>query len=78
MKKRQKNFSSKFRSYSTRTRKLKKKIAKKIKKVKKLIPALFLAKTGCDRLRNREKLLLPNSVHSRPGQENSEKKKQTN
>ena len=46
----------------------------KIQKLKNLILALFLAKTSLDRLRKRKKkILLPNSAHSRPGQENSEK-----
>ena len=49
-----------------------KKIGKKFKKLKNLFPVLFLAKTGCDRLRKRKKKnLVPNSVHSRPGHENS-------
>ena len=43
------------------------------KKFKNLFPALFLAKTGGDGPRKREKNLPPNSVHTRPGQENSEK-----
>ena len=43
--KREKNFSPEFRSYSTRARKFRKKIDKKYKKLKNLIPELFLAKT---------------------------------
>ena len=33
--------------------------SKKIQKIKKLFPALFLAKTGCDRLRKRKKNFSP-------------------
>ena len=45
-----------------------------MKKLKKLFPALFLAKTGDDIGREREKkILVAKSVHRRPGQENSEK-----
>ena len=35
-------------------KKIPKKIAKKLKKLKNLVPALFLAKTGSDRPRKRE------------------------
>ena len=49
------------------------KIPKEIaKKFKNLFPALFLAKTGRDRLK-KEKKISPNSVHTRPREENSEK-----
>ena len=55
-------------------KKIPKNIAKKLKKLKNLFPALFLAKTGKDRPRNRKKKnFVPNSVHTRPGEENSEK-----
>ena len=40
-------------------KKIPKKIAKKFKKLKHLIPALFLAKTGCDRPRKIEKNFSP-------------------
>ena len=40
----EKNFSPEFRSYSTRARKFRKKIAKKFKKLKNHFLALFLAK----------------------------------
>ena len=50
-----------------------KKRAKKFKKQKNLFPALFLAKTGWDRPRKGKKILVPNSVHTRPRQENSKK-----
>ena len=52
-----------------------KKKAKKIKKLKNLFPALFLAKMGGVRPKKREKKnLVPNSVHTWPGEENSGKK----
>ena len=55
-------------------KKIAKKIEKKIKKLKNPFLALFLAKTGIDRLKNRKKkIIVPNSVHTRPGKENSEK-----
>ena len=38
-----------------------------------MFPALFLAKMGWHKARKREKNLVPNSVHTRPGQDNSEK-----
>ena len=40
-------------------KKIPKKIAKKFKKLKNLFLKLFLAKTGSDRLRKREKILSP-------------------
>ena len=47
---------------------------KKIKKLKNLFPALFLAKMGGDRPKKRKKKnFVPNSVHTWPGEENSEK-----
>ena len=55
-------------------KKISKDIVKKLKKFKNHFPTLFLAKTGWDRRRKRKKkILLPNSVQSRLGQENSEK-----
>ena len=51
-----------------------KKIAKKFKKLKNLIPALFPGKTGWDRPRKKKKkILVANSVYTLPGQENSER-----
>ena len=67
-----KNFTPEFRSYLTPARKFCKKTTKKFKKLKDLFSALFLAKMGRDRPRKREKNLPPNSVHTRPRQENSE------
>ena len=43
-----------------------KKIAKKCKKLKNPIPALFLVKTGRYRPRKKKKNLIPNSVHKIP------------
>ena len=54
-----KKFRIEFRSYSARARKFRKKIAKKFNKLKNLIPALFLAKTGLDRQRKRKKNFSP-------------------
>jgi len=39
--------------------KITKTILKKFKKLKILFPALFLAKSGCDSLKKREKTLIP-------------------
>ena len=55
----------------------KKKIPKNFKnkkKMKKLIPALFLSKTGWGRPRKRKKNLIPNSVPTQPELGNSKKK----
>ena len=48
-------------------------MAKQFKKSKNLIPALFLSNKGRERPRKRKKKLVPNSVHTRPVEENSEK-----
>ena len=53
--KREKNFSPEFRSFSARGRKFRKKIAKKFKKLKNHFSALFLTKTGWDMPRKRKK-----------------------
>ena len=54
--------------------KIPKKIAKKFKKIKKnLFPALFVAKTDDIGRESEKKILVPNSAHTRPRQENSEK-----
>ena len=50
--------------------------SKKFKKLKKLFPALFLAKWDEIGGEREKKNLDPNSVHTRLGQENSEKKYQ--
>ena len=54
-------------------KKITKEIVKKFKKFKTHFPTLFIAKTGWDRPRKKKKILLPNSVQTRLGQENSEK-----
>ena len=54
-------------------KKITKKIAKKFKQLKNLLPVLFLAKTERNRPRKVKKILVPNSVHTRPEQENYEK-----
>ena len=46
--------------------------AEKFNKLKNLFPALFLARTGCDKLKKGEKNLVSNSVHTQSGEENSE------
>ena len=57
--KEKKKITSDFRSNSTRARKFRKKIAKKLKKLKNLFPTLFLAKTALDRPGKREKNFTP-------------------
>ena len=54
-KREKKNFSPEFCSYLARGRKFRKKIAKEFKKLKNHFLALFLAKTGQDWPRKREK-----------------------
>ena len=54
-------------------KKIPKKIAKKLKKLKIVLPTLFLAKTGRDRLRKREKNFTPEFRSYSTRQENSEK-----
>ena len=70
----EKNFHPKFRSFQTRARKFQKKNSKKIQKKKKTsFRHYFLAK-GEEIGQEREtKILVTNSVHTRHGQENSEK-----
>ena len=56
------------------SKKIPKKIVKKIIKLKNLFPELLLAKTGVDRPEKRKKKnFVPIFVHTRPGEENSEK-----
>ena len=52
---REKNFTPEFCSYPTRARKFEIKNSKKLKKLKKLIPTLFLSKTGWERAKMRKK-----------------------
>ena len=44
-----------------------------MKKLKNLFPTLFLAKTDEVGREREKKILLPNSIHTRPKQENSKK-----
>ena len=74
----EKNFNPEFRSHSTWERKFRKKEKKKSKKLKNLFPALFLAKTDDIGRENEKKILVLNSVQTRPGQENSEKNSKKN
>ena len=53
-------------------KKIPKTIEKKIKKLKNLFMALFLPKTGMRQAEKEKKNFVPNSVHTRHGQENSE------
>ena len=55
-----------------------KKIAKKFKKLKNIIPTLFL--TNWDEIgwEGEEKILVPNSVHAQPGEENFKKNSKKN
>ena len=55
------------------SKKIPKIITKKLKNKKNLFAALFLAKTGLDRPRKTEKILVPNSVTTLPELENSKK-----
>ena len=55
-------------------KKISKKIVKKFKKLKNLFPTLFFAKREEIGREGEKRILLPNSVHTRLGQENSEKK----
>ena len=54
-------------------KKIPKKIAKKLKKLKNLFPTLFLAKRDEIGREKGKKIILPNSVRTRPRLENSEK-----
>ena len=71
-KEKKKNFSLEYCSYPTRDRKFKTN-RKKFKKLKNINLALFLPKLGWDRPRKRKKILVPNSIPTRPGLENSKK-----
>ena len=54
--------------------KILKKIGKKIKKLKNLLPVRFLSKKGLrDAEKEKKKILVPNYVPTLAGQENSEK-----
>ena len=51
----------------------KKKIAKKFKKLKNIIPTLYLSKPAPDRPRKEKKRIVPTSVPTRSGLENYQK-----
>ena len=69
---REKNFTAEFRSYSIETRKFQKN-SKKIEKIEKPLSDIIFWQNGVEIGRERgKKILLPNSVPTRPGQENSE------
>ena len=71
--KREKNFSHEFRSYSTRARKYRKKLAKKLNNKKTSFRHYYFPKRA-EIGREREKnILVLNSVHTRTEQENSKK-----
>ena len=57
--------------------KIPKKIEKKIKKIKKSLSRIIYCQNGRRMaVKERKKILVPNSVHTRSGDENSEKKKE--
>ena len=73
-----KNFSPEFCSYPTRARKFQKN-SKKNPKIKKSLSGIILSQNGRRQAdKERKKILVPNSVHTWPGEENSEKKQQKN
>ena len=65
----QKKFSPEFHSYSTWARKLRKKQKKKIKKP---LSSLFYSQNRMRKAEKEKKHLVPNSVHTRLGEENFE------
>ena len=77
--KERKKFQSRILSLPHSCKKIPKKIAKKFKKIKKVNSGIISIQ---NRLREAEKEkkknLVPNSVHTRSGQENSKKKQQKN
>ena len=77
MRKREIKITVPFRSYPTRVIKLKKKIAKKFKKLKSTIMATFQAEIGRKRMRKREiKIIVPfrsYPMRNRKCQKNNEK-----
>ena len=73
-KKEKKKFITEYRSYSTRARKFRKKKVKKFKKLKNPFRHYFLPKRDNIGREREKKILVTNSVHTRPGQENSKKK----
>ena len=60
-------------------KKIPKKIAKKLKKLKKPLSDINFSQNGMRQAeKEKKKILLPNSIHARPRQKNSEKKWQKN
>ena len=56
-------------------KKIPKKIAKKLKKIKEPLSNIIFSKNGIRQAEEEKKNLVPNSVHTRPEQENFEKNK---
>ena len=54
-------------------KKIPKKIAKKLKKIKKPLSGIIFSQNGIRQVEKEKKYLVPNSIHTRPGQENSKK-----
>ena len=54
-------------------KKIPKKIVMKIQKIIKPLPGIIFTKNGMRQAEKEKKNLVPNSIHTRPGQENSEK-----
>ena len=71
--KREKNFSPEFRSYSTRARKFRKEQRKISKNEKTSFRQHFQPKWDMICRESEKKISVPNSVHTRHGKENSEK-----
>ena len=77
--KEKKKICPEFRSQLTRARKFPKKQQKKFKKIKKPLSGIISSQYGDEIGREiGEKILEPNYVRTRPGQENYEKKQQKN
>ena len=67
---REKNFSPEFYSYQTRATEFQ----KKKQKTKKPLSGIIFSQNGTRSAeKKRKKILVPNSIHTRPGQDNSEK-----
>ena len=77
--KREKKFTPEFCSYPTRFRKFEIKNSKKIQKIKKVNSDIISIQNGLGEGKNeKKKNLFLNSIHTRPVQGNSEKKKLKN
>ena len=75
-KERKKNLSPDLRSYPAWGRKFPKEIAKKIEKIKKPLSSIIFSQNRKRQAEKERKNFVPNSVHTRPGQENSEKNRE--